>query len=104
MILKSVIMSKKWKALLFIFICLYDNIQCHELLMDFLDFQDQNSQTQLTQTCANNLKLVQDGIKENKVWALKGKTQGQFEIFFIICDNFSPRCKWQENLGFYMGK
>lgn len=67
-------MNKRSKALLLtIFIYLSLSVQCHELLIDFLDFQDQNLQIQLTKTCADHLRILRNGIRESKVWALKGK-------------------------------
>lgn len=70
---KSVIMSERSNVLLFTIVAyLSSNVQCRELLNDFLDFQDQSSKIFLTRTCADDLRILRDAIAENKVWALKG--------------------------------
>jgi hypothetical protein len=74
-------MTNSSKALLLIlFTYLSFNVQCHELLIDFLDFQVRNSQVHLTETCADHLRLLKNGIERDEMWALKGKNQ---------CDNSS---------------
>lgn len=51
------------------------NVQCRELLNDFLDFQDQSSKVFLTRTCVDDLRILRSAIEENKVWALKGNAK-----------------------------
>ena len=63
--------TKSSKAFFFaIFISLLFNTgQCHELLIDFLEFQ--NLQVNLGQDCEKDLNILRQGIENNEVWALK---------------------------------
>lgn len=83
-------MNKRSKVLLLaVFVHLSYIVQCHELLFDFLNFQDQNSLIQLSKTCADHLKIVKSGIKEQKVWALKVQdASGKATSGFMWGNNF----------------
>lgn len=69
----SLEMNKICKTLL-VALCLSLRVQCHELLSDFLEFQDQNTQIELSKICADHLSVIKQGIENKKVWALKGNS------------------------------
>lgn len=64
--------------LLALFTCLSLSVQCRELLSDFLEFQNQNTQTELSKICADHLSVIKQGIENKKVWALKGNSWLKF--------------------------
>lgn len=66
-------MIQRLKALLLLaFTCLLSNVQCHELLIDFLDFNEQNGEVFVTKTCVDHLNQIKNGIAQDEVWARKG--------------------------------
>lgn len=83
-------MNESSKALLLtIFIILLFNVQCHELLFDFLNFEDQNSQIQLTKSCENDLRTLREGIQNDEVWAMKVRdASGRSPSGFVWGNNF----------------
>lgn len=67
-------MSERSKPLVLVVIAYLSlNVQCRELLNDFLDFQDQNSHIFFNRTCSEHLTILKNALEENEVWALKGK-------------------------------
>lgn len=75
--------------LLTLFIIFVINVQCHELLFDFLKFEDQNLQIRLTKPCENDLRTLRDGIENNEVWALKVRdASGRSPNGFMWGNNF----------------
>lgn len=63
-------MNKSFRVL-FLTLLLSWSALCHELLNDFLKFNYESSH--LTKTCVDDLKSIRNGIKNNDIWALKGK-------------------------------
>lgn len=69
-------MKKSFRVLLLtLCFCISRCVQCHELLNDFLEFNDESSRSYLTKTCVDDLTSIRSGIEKNNVWALKGKFQ-----------------------------
>jgi uncharacterized protein YerC len=63
-------MSKSLKALFALIVCLICKVQCHEFLDDFLNFSNENV---LSESCASDLRRIKQGIRNEEIWALKGK-------------------------------
>lgn len=80
-------MIKCSKALLLAsFIVSVSHVQCHSLLIDFLNFQDQNL---LTKSCENDLRTLKKGIESDEVWALKvHDASGKSTSGFMWGNNF----------------
>lgn len=77
--------NKMFKTLLLtLFTCLFISVQCRELLSDFLEFQNQNTQIELSKICADHLSVIKQGIENKKVWALKGNSWPAMDLKFMI--------------------
>lgn len=109
----SLAMNKIFKTLLTaLFTCLSLRVQCHELLSDFLEFQDQNTQIALSKICADHLSVIKQGIENKKVWALKGNSWPAMDFRFMMegfqnkfSGGYSSRCKWKVHAaGLYVGQ
>jgi hypothetical protein len=83
-------MSESSKALLLaVFISLSFNVQCHEMLIDFLKFEDQNLRVPLTKPCENDLSTLRKGIESDEIWAIKVKdASGKSTSGFMWGNNF----------------
>lgn len=75
------------KALLLaVFISLLFKIQCHELLIDFLKYNDHH---RLTESCKSDLKTLREGIESDEVWAMKVRdASGKSTSGFMWGNNF----------------
>lgn len=47
------------------------NIHCHELLLDFLNFGEKHPEVNLSDKCSEALIMINNGLLDNKLWALK---------------------------------
>lgn len=66
-------MSQWLRTLVVLLVGLSLGVGCHELLSDFFEFSDVNSDVKLTKGCADDLLTIKHGIASNEVWALKGE-------------------------------
>lgn len=66
-------MKKSSKVLLLTIFTYFSCAQCHEILNDFLDFNERSAEVHLTKECSDHLRLIKSGIESNKIWAIKGK-------------------------------
>lgn len=95
--------NKMFKTLLLtLFTCLSLRVQCRELLSDFLEFQNHNTQIELSKICSDHLSVIKQGIENKKVWALKGNSWLTVDLKFVIqgfqnkfSGDYSSRCKWK---------
>lgn len=64
-------------------------VRSYELLIDFLNFQDENPQVKLSEKCSNDFISMKNGIKNNEIWAIKVRdASGKSSAAFIWGNNF----------------
>lgn len=62
---------------------------CHELLLDFLKFQDENSKVKLSKQCSNHINVLKNGVDNNELWAIKVRdASGKSGSNFLWGNNF----------------
>jgi Nose resistant-to-fluoxetine protein, N-terminal domain len=72
-------------------LCFVSTVQCHELLLDFLNVQEDFPELDfnLTTKCANSLSSIRNGIAGNEVWAIKVlDASGKPRTGFVWGNNF----------------
>lgn len=93
----------KFKTLRFIFFLFWTvkRVQCHDLLIDFLNIQRDHPliEFHLTESCASSLSLIKNGIEQNEVWAMKVQdASGKSQPGFVWGNNFWLGLEKQCNL------
>lgn len=67
----------------------FGRVQCRELLLDFVNFQETHPENNLTEKCANDLRTLKTGIVNRETWALKVfDTSGRPSVGFTNGNNF----------------
>lgn len=67
----------------------FATVQCRELLLDFVNFQETHPETVLSEKCASDLLTLKKGIDEKETWALKVfDTSGRPGVGFTSGNNF----------------
>lgn len=63
--------------------------QCHELLLDFVNFEKEHGEIKLTQKCAKSLNEIKNGIAKKELWTLKLRdASGRPSSGFVWGNNF----------------
>lgn len=65
--------------------------QCHEVLLDFLNVQQNYPELNfnITRKCANSLSAIRKGIERNEIWAMKVQdASGKSQPGFVWGNNF----------------
>lgn len=64
-------------------------VNAHELLFDFLNFQKDHREINLTEKCASALSEIKNGIKDDQLWAIKVRdASGKSGTGFVWGNNY----------------
>lgn len=79
-----------------ILLLLISSVQCHDLLLEFLNIRENHSKIDfnLTKNCASSLSAIKNGINRNEIWAIKVQdASGASRPGFVWGNNFWLGCR-----------